>query len=401
MRPEDEDLIEAWFFKEGYGPTTQKTYKRGLRYYTQMTDKGLTQLLEEAEEEEEQGIRLRNRKINNYLLKFKKLLIERGLAPATTKGYMAGVKSFYTSHDIQIPKIKNPTGDICLEKNYGKLLTREEIQKMISVATTRDKAIIYTMALSGMAQQELRNLTIRKFLDSVSDAINKKITNVATLFENEVLLENKILILHITRQKVNYRYCTFLPPEAAYQIINYLKERQYGRNDKVRIKNIDDYLFVRKNGLKLSRASVTGAFIHIGQKLGFENQKYSFRFWRSHGLRRYFISTILNETGDKVLADYLVGHKIDGVTRAYWRADPGKLRNRYKEVLPFISIDEARVKDIESEEYRELKKQLEEKDIKMEEMYKELRGIKQALKKTEIIYETMENPDKISKIVKK
>ena len=159
-------------------------------------------------------------------------------APGTIKNQMVGLISFYKAFDIQIPSIHLPEGDIGLEQNQGKLLTREEIKAMIDVANTRDKALIYLLALSGMSQAEARHLTVQKFLDSALKAINKEIPDLDKLFEYENKILDEIITLHVVREKVNYSYQTFIPPEATKAIISYLKERKNNRNEKRHIKDI-------------------------------------------------------------------------------------------------------------------------------------------------------------------
>ncbi len=87
------------------------------------------------------------------------------------------------------------------------------------------------MALSGMAQAEARRLTHGEaLLDAAGDAIGRELKTVEDLFEAEDELREEIITLDIVRKKVNYRYMTFIPPEATREIINYLKERMYERN---------------------------------------------------------------------------------------------------------------------------------------------------------------------------
>ncbi len=73
------------------------------------------------------------------MLKFKKYLEETNRAPNTRCSYFNAVRSFYRSQGIQIPDIKMPKGDICLEENYAKLLTKDDIRKMIDVSSPRDR----------------------------------------------------------------------------------------------------------------------------------------------------------------------------------------------------------------------------------------------------------------------
>ncbi|MDX9694000.1 MAG: site-specific integrase [Methanothermobacter sp.] len=351
----DHVIFETWMLRQGLERSTFKTYLQCLKKYCEVTGMTPAELITEAEEEEESGIRMRNRRINLHLLKFRKALEEEGKAPSTIKLYYYAIRSFYDAMDITLPKIRHPSGDICLEQNYGKLITREELRTLVSMAAPRERALIYLMALSGMAQAEARRLTIRKFLDAAGDAIGRELKTVEDLFNAEDDLKNEIITLDIVRKKVNYRYMTFIPPEATKEIINYLKERMYGRNEKIRIKDYERALFVKINGDDIDRDIIVTNLRRIGLEAGFKKKEGAYSFWRAHALRKYFISTIINKIGDKVLADFLAGHKISDVDRAYWYMDPEDLKRRYMRALPYLSIDGVEVRTIEDSDYRRLR----------------------------------------------
>lgn len=165
------------------------------------------------------------------------------VAPATANLYFYSIRSFYSAFFISLPDIKLPKGDIGLEENEGKLLSKEEIHKLISVSPPREKALIYLMALSGMAQKEARNLTIKQFLRFASDVIGKELDDVYDLFKFEKEVLSEVIIIEITRSKRTIRHHAFIPPEVSREIITYLKERCYGNNEKIRIKP-NDPIFV-------------------------------------------------------------------------------------------------------------------------------------------------------------
>lgn len=348
MDSSDEELVEEWFIRRNISKGSQRSYKIALRYYIKIFNMNPTELIEEAEDEEDSGIRLRKRKIYRYLLEYKKYLENNDIAPSTVNLYFSAIRSFYKAFDIVTPEIKLTRGDIELEKNIGKHLTREDILRLVSAAAPRERALIYLMALSGMGQQEARDLKIRKLLGSASVAIGKEVEDVYDLFKFEDEILQEILTLEITRKKVKYKHHTFLPPEATRKIIVYLKERCYGRNVKTRVNDDEDFIFVSKYGGKLSRDSVVSNFKRIGINAGFKKEKGAYSYWRSHALRKYFISTIINKIGADIVADYLAGHKISEQDRTYWKADPEDLKKHYLKALPYLSLDKAKVKDVKS-----------------------------------------------------
>ncbi|MGE0065662.1 MULTISPECIES: tyrosine-type recombinase/integrase [Methanothermobacter] len=386
----DQIVFETWVLRQGLEKSTFKTYLQCLKKYCEVTGMTPVELITEAEAEEESGIRMRNRRINLHLLKFRKALEDENKAPSTINLYYYAIRSFYDAMDIELPRIRRPSGDICLEQNYGRLITRKELRALVSMAPPREKALIYLMALSGMAQAEARRLTIRKFLDAAGDAIGRELKTVEDLFEAEDELREEIITLDIVRKKVNYRYMTFIPPEATREIINYLKERMYGRNEKIRVRDYERALFVKRNGEDIDRDIIVTNFRRIGLEAGFKKRDGAYSFWRAHALRKYFISTIINKIGDKILADFLAGHKISDVDRAYWYMDPEDLKRRYMKALPYLSIDGVEVRTIEDRDYRRLRE--------VERIYNQM---KDEIRKTEKLIQLFRDHPEFKEILSK
>ena len=268
-----------------------------------------------------------------------------------------------------------------MEQNYGHLLTKKEIKKLADIANTRDRAIIYLMALSGMSQREVRDLTLKKFFESLVQALNININNINELFMYDESINDVIIMLEITRTKVHYRYHTFIPPEATRTILIYLNERIHGENEKIKISGLEGPLFVKVNGESMTMKTVTNVFIKLGKRAGFKHEFGAYRSWRSHGLRKYFISTIINSLGDHILADYLAGHKINEMKRRYWFADPEDLKKKYMKALPFLSLENVEVHSIQSPEF-----------VKVES---ELNDTKKRLKRLEKYFEEKEGIDNL------
>jgi len=111
----------------------------------------------------------------------------------------------------------------------------------------------------------------------------------------------------------------------------------------------------------------------------------SYRSWRSHGLRKYFISTIINSLGDHILADYLAGHKIDNMKRRYWFADPNILKEKYLVALPFLSLEDTEVHSIKSPEFQKVEEELDKKEKRIQrlERYIEEKDKLEQIKKPE------------------
>jgi hypothetical protein len=163
----------------------------------------------------------------------------------------------------------------------------------------------------------------------------------------------------------------------------YLKERQNGNNERVKIKKLEGPLFVMTNGKKLTLNAIGGIFAITGQRCGFKHEPGSYRPWGGHGMRKYFISTIINSIGDHILADYMAGHKIDDMKRRYWFADPEKLKEKYLKALPYLSLEDVEVHSIQSPEFKKVVEELDKKELRiqrLERYIEEKEGIPQIKK---------------------
>ena len=148
----------------------------------------------------------------------------------------------------------------------------------------------------------------------------------------------------------------------------------------------------------MSRDSIVTNFRNTGIKAGFKKEKNAYSFWRSHSLRKYFISTFINKKGEKIIADFMAGHQISEMDRTYWQANPQDLKKMYIDALPALSLDEANIKDYESEEFREVKKLNEKLIAKLELLTNRVNSIEE--KDDDSIQVTDEDLDKMQQETK-
>ena len=99
----EDSVICDWFKLRKCRENSIKAYLQGMQEFTELLGMTPTQLLEEAEREEDENIKMRSRKIKRYLLDYSDCLEKKNLAPMTVKNRLAAVKSFYVSNDIQLP----------------------------------------------------------------------------------------------------------------------------------------------------------------------------------------------------------------------------------------------------------------------------------------------------------
>lgn len=85
---------------------------------------------------------------------------------------------------------------------------------MADAGDARARAAIYTLALTGISQAELRRITVDQIMRGASDLVGRSIRTIEDLLDTEDELKNEILSVYITRDKVHHTFFMFLPAEA-------------------------------------------------------------------------------------------------------------------------------------------------------------------------------------------
>lgn len=350
-----------------------KHYKCALNKYSFFNEKNLTELLKEADIEEEKGIRPKNRQIVQRLKNFRLDLIKKEASPNTIQTYFTKVKTFYRHFGIEIPYIppaKMPAGR---HERYSDIPKLDDIRQVIeSTSNLKHKAIILFMSSSGTARNETTSLTVQDFIDATKDYHNS--TSIMDVLDELEGQKEVIPIFEIIRAKTNYLYYTCCSPEATIAIVKFLKTRS-------KMKKSDKLFDVNNSGLK-------AIFNRVNDKNRFEKIGPRTNFFHSHALRKFHATTI----EDVDLANTLQGRKSNPIKESYFKNNPTRLRERYTPYLNKLMINRVETFSIESEEYRKVKKQLEEnkeeskaKDKKINKLEKRMELMDEKAKETEVL----------------
>ncbi|WP_135612789.1 tyrosine-type recombinase/integrase [Methanococcoides sp. AM1] len=184
------------------------------------------------------------------------------------------------------------------------------------------------------------------------------------------------------RNKVEYDFITFTSPEASDAICAYLQWRNQVPNirgkvrdivhEKRRIYSDDDYIFIKSDvpskylkthddvDRKLNLHGLMDIYRTLATRAGKSTPNGDWQYVRSHTMRKYFYSAMLNGGADIFFVDFLSGHTLKESQSAYYRAKTDALKKKYIKYLPFLAIEDTEVHTIESEEYRKLREQNDE-----------------------------------------
>ncbi len=328
---------------------TRKNYQNAIKLYTESQGKTLTELIQEAEAEEENGVRLKNRTLKKRLIHFRNYLInDKNYSKLTIEKTVSLVKTIYSHYEIEIPKIpvfNNKPAKEYPPIYYDDLPTKELIQEAIRLSNPLMESIILFICSSGCAKAETLSLTIQDFITATREWHNS--TNIYEVLNELKTQDNVVPIFKLKRRKVNKYYYTFCSPEAVTAIVSYLNSRTDKLTPESPLFKISDNYFNKK-------------FIELNNLLG-NVKKGCFGLIRGHMLRKFHASNL--QRGENGLTieeiDSLQGRTKKQVHDSYFFDDPQELRKKYLANIDKVLIF-SDVVTVDSPEVAAIKKRNEE-----------------------------------------
>lgn len=366
----DTDLINYFSKTRNLQKNTKKSYTIYITQYAKYNNLTMIELLKEAEDEEEQGIRWKHRTLKRRLIEYRAYLYDN-YALSSAKSRFSKICTFYKHFEIEIhdlPKISTINTDKT-HMGFKDLPDKEIIQKALKISEPVARAIFLFMSSSGSARAETRNLTIQDFIDSTNNEFisyhnSNNIYDVINELKNH---DDIVPIFHLKRQKTNKYYYTFCTPEAVHEIITYLASRTKKLNST---DPLFDAGYTKFNEL----------FQHANDNLGLGRLENGRRKFTSHMLRKFHSTTLWNEKVSKEVVDALQGRGKDQTHASYFYENPLKLREIYIEHMQHICINwDITNIDWKSPEYQQLETKYKQKEAEVEDMETRLSVIERKL----------------------
>lgn len=368
MKTNDQIIKEITTYKN-LRPKSVQNIKTVTQQYTTLHNKNLAELIEEAEQEEQQGLKKHQKKLTQRLLRYREHLEERGLQPSTIHTKLAIIESIYRYHEIQTPHIQTREARRTNETIHD-IPNHEQITRAIKTSKhAKMRALITLISSSGITVKDILHLTVADFIEATQEYHHGgRITDILTTLSER---NDVIPTWDITRIKTNTPYITFNTPECTEYTLEHLWE-QY-----------------RKHGLSMntplfgsSESTIVHSFSRLNDKLGYGyNKKGTQRFFHSHSLRKYFINTLHDMGVDMLTVEFMVGHRIAQVQDAYYRVNPERMKEKYRTALPGLQfLNRVVVRELDSDERRRLV-QLEHE---LDEYKREMRRVEELLGKLSI-----------------
>ena len=361
------ELIEEIHLVKNHSKGTRKVYRDAVKKYTDFCSMSLAELLEEAESEEDKGVRWKRRKLKTRLLKYRQFLLEK-YCYNTAYSYFYPIIVIYKYYEIEIldlPKINKKGVKTAEPIQFRDLPDKEVIRKAINIAIPVMRAAIYFMASSGCAKQETLNLTIGDYIDALSEYTDK--TDIYDII-NELGHDcNIVPTFNILRQKTNKYYTTYCSPEAVNSINNYL----LGRKDPL----------TRESPLfKIETSYFSLNFIQMNNELGL-GKVGSFNRLRSHMLRKFHASALYNDGMSLDKVNDLQGKAKNKTDASYFMTNPDDLKYEYIKHLPAVTINQDVEKlSIKSPEFMQIENENKELKIELDGIKSDIAELMKGLK---------------------
>ena len=324
--------LELFFVERNLSKATIKQYKTAWKQYCQCND-GMTieELLQEADSEEEQGIRMKRRTLKTRLTNFRTCLIEQGNSKNSIINKMNQVKSVYRHYEIEIPQLpylsdKNLRKEVPI--TYDDLPTKSIIREALDFGTQLTRSFILLQVSSGMGRAECLSLTVCDFLNATGFYDESKSIRemLVEMYRADTLI---IPTFKLKRQKVNEYYYTFATHECTMEIIKYLLNRK-------------DPLKLESKLFKVGANYINELYADINDVLGLGKVgDTGYNRFRTHMLRK-FNATALT-TGENALSeeevDFLQGRSRGRIRETYMKKNPLLLKEKYIKAMDNVLIN--------------------------------------------------------------
>lgn len=373
---ENKDYAMEYVVSRGLKEASLTKMELVLDHYSKFQGLPIEDLLEEADLEEEQGLRWKKRTLKNRLLRYMNYCKSQMLL-SSAKTYFNQICALYRHHDIEIgtlPRWNTKNANMPEPITSKDMLTKPLIREALKVANPVMTAIILTEASSGMTRSDVLSLTVGHFIDAtymyhhendIEKAISKMLEDGS----------NIIGTWRLRRAKTNKYFITFTTPEATLETCKYLQIRNK-RNRKYTRPLIqkNDPLF------KIHQGTYIDKFGEINKALN-RDKAGTYNQIRGHMLRKFNATQLEKHGMSRAMVNVLQGKSNNAVDDVYFIEDEDTLRNEYLRaidgVLIYTDVKEITMYSPEYQKIEQENKQLKERENKLNDILHRLEILEQ------------------------
>jgi integrase len=370
--------VESWIYQVALShsgsKSTEKRYRLSFELFCLSAGRIAEEIIEDYEKLPEKTFkRIYAQAIMSHIAELKEKKRSSG-SLATT---LNAIRSFFKYNSLPLNFMPTVRVDV---ENHNRDIEKEEIAEIIRNAEYRERAFFILIAQTGLRPDTLTRLKIR---------------DIENILESYTPTPCLIRVGKDATKGKYHEYFTFAPKESVTYLKEYLKTRKTPINE-------DSYVFVMCEDE--SKPARPGVFSHLFRRIVMKLQDRKVLVFKTnrkemsieskdhkvlrncvtrnelrlYNLRKFFRKYAGQAGGDFV--NFWMGHTSAlGVDLTYFSKDIEHHRKQYKDkAMPHLTIETHMPTDT-GKTIDELKKQLREKDAKVEDLSREVNEFKKLL----------------------
>lgn len=314
---EENRLVDRWL-NSIVRPSTRSSYTYAFKLYLEYTGKTAEELVDEAIEDQRRDPREKRGLPLTRILGFYEWLTSTYRITQNSAGTLVNsVRSFYATFEIYVKlkgRSKLPRGRVQHKRLI--LVPRQVLRLVNHCRMIRDRAIILMLFQSGMDRSTLCSLQYR----DVEKGLETKETP---------------LMLDLSRIKTGVEYFTFLGRDALDLLEAYVVDM---RSRGFEYSSTSPLFWTRWEKRPLRPQAIQEILRDTSIRAGFIQKGDRFNVAGAHALRESFSSIMINDEVPDSIVDFLLGHTIGEMSKAYKTVQFDKVRRIYLEREPLLSI---------------------------------------------------------------
>ena len=224
MNEETENILQQITNERNITLSSKRLYWNAVEQYEQVNQMTLKELLEEAEKEEDQGIRWKHRRLRHRLTQYQNHMITN-YKYGTAKNYISRIKTIYHYYDIEIhnlPRLNRRQANYSEPILYKDLPTKKTLQEAYTIMTPVMRAILLFSISTGCSKREVLNFKLSDYYQWIDPYTPQQV------LEEHIDI---VPVIYTYRSKTNHHYYTFTTPETIREIARYLQTRKDHKED--------------------------------------------------------------------------------------------------------------------------------------------------------------------------
>jgi len=263
-------------------------------------------------------------------------LRERKVSDAQIVNIYKGLKRWLTLNKVDIDwrEIILPSVEVKVEDRAP---TKEELKKLLNIASLRTKALILVASSSGMRRNALVTLKVEDVKFDYPDVAR-------VIVKRHYIINGKKFRSGRKISKKRSLYVTFITPEAKAMLEQYLEQRRLLGETISKDSPLFTSIRHKELGNFLSKEYVDTHWGRLLRKAGLDMKSEGHFVLHFHTLKKYAETQFINAGVKPSYREFWLGHKGAYLESSYFRGEEVKHLEEYRKAIDFLSVIEAPIR---------------------------------------------------------